>query len=304
MKAIWNLDVPVDSKASKPSSHTGESSLAKDKSPSHLSPPTLVVGEMHKESHQVTGGPTSFGATSKGGAHPQLSSGNDASADSIAEADPGLSAPNDSIPSQQDQTKYVGDGLRTAQTDSGTNEESRADEISKKIKMEDLSDLLKDIRSAFFTPNSPQDEPIIILDKSEEKEEVVKDKDTHASSHDGELEQQKAKAKAKVASLKSRPSFLDINQLTNLLVTETLNRFTTVVENASGATTKDIPSAGQATASPDEGEKNTTKDAKTNLQNKPVNLLGIDVVEQYHNKKLLFDKYYDKMLKEENFQRS
>nr|GEZ80710.1 hypothetical protein [Tanacetum cinerariifolium] len=230
MKAIWNLDVPVDSKASKPSSHTEESSLAKDKSPSHPSPPILVVGEMHKESHQVTGGPTSLGATSKDGAHPQLSS------DSIAEVDPGLSAPNDSIPSQQDQTKYVRDGLRTAQTDSGTNKESRADENSKKIKMEDLSDLLKDIRSAFFTPDSPQDEPIIILDKR--------------------------------------------------------------------ATTKDIPSAGQATASPDEGEKNTTKDAKTNLQNKPVDLLGIDVVEQYHNKKLLFDKYYDKMLKEEKFQRS
>nr|GFB25780.1 hypothetical protein [Tanacetum cinerariifolium] len=73
--------------------------------------------------------------------------------------------------------------------------------------------------------------------------------------------------------------------------------FATVVENASGATTKDVPSAGQATASPAEGKKNTTKDAETNLQNELVDLLGIDVVEQYHNKKLLFDKYCDKMLK-------
>ncbi|GKG67963.1 hypothetical protein Tco_0745677, partial [Tanacetum coccineum] len=45
-------------------------------------------------------------------------------------------------------------------------------------------------------------------------------------------------------------------------------------------TTKDVPSAGQATASPTEG-----KDAETNLQNELVDLLGIDVVEQYHNKK-------------------
>ncbi|GJW09748.1 hypothetical protein Tco_1575575 [Tanacetum coccineum] len=52
----------------------------------------------------------------------------------------------------------------------------------------------------------------------------------------------------------------------------------------------------QAKQPPTEGEKNT-KDAETNLQNELVDLLSIDVVEQYHNKKLLFDKYCDKMLK-------
>ncbi|GKC03147.1 hypothetical protein Tco_0994757 [Tanacetum coccineum] len=83
-----------------------------------------------------------------------------------------------------DKTKSVGDGLKTAHTDLGANEESRADEISKKIKLEDLSNLLKDTRSAFFTPDSPPDEPIIILDESEEEEEVAKDKDTHATSYD------------------------------------------------------------------------------------------------------------------------
>ncbi|GKD91337.1 hypothetical protein Tco_1366844 [Tanacetum coccineum] len=199
MKAICNIDVLVDSQAPKTSSqaekvpqgkkpgakiglrrkkyskHTSESqkeaskskigqsdkdtqsSSAKDKSPSHHLPPTPVVGEMHKEAQQAAGGPTSLGATSEDGAHPQLSS---------------------------DQTKSVRDGLKTAQTDSGTNEESRADEISKKIKLEDLSDLLIDIRYAFFTPDSPQDESIIVSDESEEEEEVAKDKDTHASSYD------------------------------------------------------------------------------------------------------------------------
>ncbi|GJR71468.1 hypothetical protein Tco_0083833 [Tanacetum coccineum] len=379
MKAICNLDVPVDSKAPKPSSHIEEvpqgkkpgakkketqSSSAKDKSPSHPSPPTPVVGEMHKEAQQAAGGPTSLGATSEEGAHPQLSSGHDASANSTAEANLGLSAPNDSIPSQQDQTKSAGDGLKTAQTDLRTNKESKADEISKKIKLEDLSDLLKDIIFAFFTPDSPQDEPIIVSDESEEEEEIAKDKDTHASSHDkDELEQQMAKAKAKVALLKARPSYSDINQLTDLLlpskfnelsgdinelkkhvkdmeiellghlkeiptkletftstissltsqvaelkniqwelpaefqalpvlvssvqkklktldslpsllnkVTKTLNRFATMVENASRATTKDVPSAGQATTSPTEGDKNTTNDAETNLQNELVDL--------------------------------
>nr|GFC47028.1 hypothetical protein [Tanacetum cinerariifolium] len=83
-----------------------------------------------------------------------------------------------------DQTKSVGDGLKTAYTDPGTNEESSADEISKKIKLEDLCNLLKDTRSTFLTPDSPQDEPIIVLDGSEEEEVVDKDKDTHVTSHD------------------------------------------------------------------------------------------------------------------------
>nr|GEV78119.1 uncharacterized mitochondrial protein AtMg00810-like [Tanacetum cinerariifolium] len=124
-----------------------------------------------------------------------------------------------------DKTKSVGDGLKTAHTNSGANKESRADDISLKVKLEDLSDILKDTRSAFFNHDSPQDAPIIVTDESEE-EEADKD-DTHTASHDvhllqsqkEEIEQTKAKAKAEVASLKAKPSFLDINQLTDLLVT-------------------------------------------------------------------------------------
>ncbi|GJU64871.1 hypothetical protein Tco_1246706 [Tanacetum coccineum] len=73
-----------------------------------------------------------------------------------------------------------------------------------------------------------------------------------------------------------------------------------MVENASRATTKEVPSAGHATSSPTEGEKNTnpaTTDAEPNLHDELVDLLGIDVVTQYYNKKLLYDKYHDKMLK-------
>ncbi|GKE51093.1 hypothetical protein Tco_1486249, partial [Tanacetum coccineum] len=76
--------------------------------------------------------------------------------------------------------------------------------------------------------------------------------------------------------------------------------FAIVVENASWATTKEVPSAGQANASPAEGEKNTnptTKDAEPNLHDELVDLLGIDFVTQYYNKKLLYDKYCVKMLK-------
>ncbi|GJW33370.1 hypothetical protein Tco_0053402 [Tanacetum coccineum] len=408
MKAICNLDVHVESKAPKPSSQTEEvpqgkkpgaksglrrkqsskhifeskteesnsktghsekqtqSSLAKDKSLSHPSPPTPVVGEMHKEAQQAAGGPTSLGATSGEGAHPQLSSGT-----------------NPSV--LVDQTKFAEDRWR-------------------------IYPILKDTTSAFFTPDSPQNEPIIVLDESKVEEEVAKDKDTHASSHDvhedtsiphppslksaqiqelmaqvqllhsqkDELEQQKATTKAEpeiskllashnfasclptklkelplkftelsreikeleqhvkdmeielsrdlkeiptkletftstissltsqVAELKNiqwelptefqaSPTLVSsvqkklktLDSLPSLLnkVSETLTRFATMVENASGAKTKDVPSAGQATTSPAEGEKNTTMDAETNLQNELIDLLGIDVVEQYHNKK-------------------
>ncbi|GKE20445.1 hypothetical protein Tco_1431957, partial [Tanacetum coccineum] len=164
-----------------------QSSSAKDKSPSHPSPPMPVVGEMHKEAQQAAGGLTYLGDTSKEGAYPQLSSELDASIDSTAKADLRNSAPNDSIPTQQDQTKSAGDGLKTAHTNS--------------------------------------DEPIIVSDEREE-EEVEKD-DTHATSYDvqllqsqkDELEQQKEKVAAEVASLKAKPSYPDINQLTDLLVT-------------------------------------------------------------------------------------
>ncbi|GJZ32167.1 hypothetical protein Tco_0577603 [Tanacetum coccineum] len=268
-----------------------KSSSTKDKSPSHPSGSTPVVPEMHKEKQQAAGDPASLGATSE-----ERSLGAtrcDASADSTAEADPGKSAPNDSIPHQQgmdegtknyapghifartnlsflvDQTKSTEDGLKTTHTNLGTNEESRYDEISKKIKLEDLSDLMKDTRFAFFTPDSPQDEHIIVLDESEEFLDLP----------------------SQVSSFQEKLKTLDF--LTSLLnkVANTLNRFAIVMENA----------LGLATASPVEGEKNTnptTKDVKTtNLHNELVNLMGIDVVTQYYNKKLLYDKYCDKMLK-------
>ncbi|GJT69600.1 hypothetical protein Tco_1028886 [Tanacetum coccineum] len=300
---------------------------------------------MHKEAQQVAGGPTSLGVTIEEGAHPQLSSGT-----------------NPSI--LVDQTKSAGDGLKTSHTDSGTNKESRADDISKKIKLEGLSDLLKDTRSAFFTPDSPQGEPIIVSNESEEEKEVAKDKDTHASSHDltdllvtslkpefskllashdfasclpntlkelpskftelsreikelkkhvqdmeiklpGDLKEIPTKLEtftSTISNLLSHEKLKTLDSLPSLLnrVTNSLNRFATMVENASRATTKDVPSASQATASPAEGEKNinpATTDAEPNLHDELVDLLGIDVVTQYYNKKLLYDKYYDKMLK-------
>ncbi|GJX62373.1 hypothetical protein Tco_0295273 [Tanacetum coccineum] len=109
--------------------------------------------------------------------------------------------------------------------------------------MEDLSDILKDTRSAFFNLDSLTDEQIIVSDKSEEEENAEKDKDTENTSvpplpslksaqiqelmaqvyllqsEKEELEKAKLKAEAEVVLMKTKPSYPDINQLTELLVT-------------------------------------------------------------------------------------
>ncbi|GJS05529.1 hypothetical protein Tco_0322037 [Tanacetum coccineum] len=231
MKAICNLDVPVDSKAPKYSYPIEEvpqgknpgarSRIRRKQSLKHTSESTTEAsksqsGHSKKElSPQAAGGPTSLGDTSEDGAHPQLNSGS-----------------NPSV--LVEKTKSARDGLKTAHTTSGANEESGADDISQKVKLEDLSDILKDTRSAFFTHDSPTDEPIIISDMSEEEENDENDKDTEDTSaplpspksaqiqelmaqvhllqsQKEELEQAKVKAEAKVASMKAKPSYPYIN---------------------------------------------------------------------------------------------
>ncbi|GKD74255.1 hypothetical protein Tco_1332537, partial [Tanacetum coccineum] len=91
------------------------------------------------------------------------------------------------------QIKSARDELKIAHADSGINEESRADDISKKIKLEDLS--------------------------YGSEEEVSKDNDTHASSHD-------VPEDTSIPHPPSpKPSYPDINQLTNLLVTSLKPKF-------------------------------------------------------------------------------
>ncbi|GKB99331.1 hypothetical protein Tco_0985468 [Tanacetum coccineum] len=227
MLAICKADVLVKSKAPKTSSkaekrvsqgkmsgakirirrkqsskHTSESKTEANKASTH------VVAEMHKEDQQAAGGPTSLRATSEEEADPQLSSGCDASVDSIAEVDPRISDPNDSIPPQQgmdegtqnysldhilagtnpsvlvDKTKSPRDGLKTVHTNLGTNVESSSDEISKIIRLKDLSKMMQDVKTDFMDLDSPKDGSIFVQDENEEEEEADKYEDTHATSHE------------------------------------------------------------------------------------------------------------------------
>ncbi|GJT42214.1 hypothetical protein Tco_0950929 [Tanacetum coccineum] len=255
-EAIWQVDVPVgfqslqnflttesSPKAKNPgaksrlrrkqsSKHTSESqteasksktgqseietksSLTKDKSLSHPSPPTLVVGEMHKEAQQAAGGPTSLGATSEEGAHPQLSS---------------------EIKELKQHVKDMEIELHGDLKEIPTKLETFISTISS------LTSQVSELKNIQWElPAEPQALPILV-----------------------------SSVQKQLKTLDSLPNLLN-------KVTETLNRFATVVENASEATTKDVPSAGQATASPAEGEKNT-KDAETNLKDELVDLLGTNV---------------------------
>nr|GEX74850.1 hypothetical protein [Tanacetum cinerariifolium] len=139
------------------------------------------------------------------------------------------------------------------------------------------------------------------IDSDESKEKDANKEETHDTSHDmpndtSELPVELQALHVLVSSVQKQLKTLVF--LPNLLnkVIKALNRFATIVVNASKYTTKDVPSTSQATDSPAEEKKNT-KDADTNLKDELVDLLGTNVVAQYYSKKLLFDKYYDKMLK-------
>ncbi|GJS21459.1 retrovirus-related pol polyprotein from transposon TNT 1-94 [Tanacetum coccineum] len=182
--------------------------------------------EGYGDDEQATGGPTSLGVTSEERANPQLNSGMsvfnlnkpiflasfiihsesasgcDASADSTAKADPGLSTPNDSIPQQQgmdkgtkntlydhlfagtdphvlaDQTKSVSEGLETVLTQpiigKGSSSNARKfeeEESSNIIKLEDLAKLVSNVEPIFKYLDSPEDDPVIVVDDSDEDKE-------------------------------------------------------------------------------------------------------------------------------------
>ncbi|GKA59886.1 retrovirus-related pol polyprotein from transposon TNT 1-94 [Tanacetum coccineum] len=297
-----------------------ESSSAMDSNPSQTSAFTPVVAEIHIEDQQAAGGPTSLGVTSEEGAHPQLNSGNDASADFTTEVDPKNFAPNDSVPHQQGPDEgsknytpdYIFAGTNPSVLIHTTKSVSDGSQTAHPISCTKV-----DIRSAFIDDEDQDDEPFIAP---------------------AESKQDKQKAATKIATLKAQSVFLNINQLIEHLVSfmkpefskllsshdfsssistelkelptkittlsggvnetleallgllnkvsNTLNRFASILNTHN----KGVHSAGKSTASPAEGEKNTnpvTEDAElANL----VDLIGIDVVKEYLNKKLLYNK--------------
>ncbi|GJT40066.1 retrovirus-related pol polyprotein from transposon TNT 1-94 [Tanacetum coccineum] len=79
-------------------------------------------------------------------------------------------------------------------------------------------------------------------------------------------------------------------------VTDTLNMFASILN----AHNKGVPLAGKSTASPAEGEKNTNPVIEDVRLANLIDLMGINVVDEYHKKKLLYNKYCEKMLKKKS----
>nr|GEW20435.1 integrase, catalytic region, zinc finger, CCHC-type, peptidase aspartic, catalytic [Tanacetum cinerariifolium] len=188
-----------------------------------------------------------------------------------------------------DKTKSAIDGLKITHTESGLNEASRANNLLKKIKLEDLSEFLRDTRFAFFTPNSSQYEPIIVIDESEE--EKADKEDIHDTFHDmlkdTSVPPPPSLKSAQIQELMAQVQLLQVSSYTNFSV------FSSEKATDFGFPSKSIE---QGYSNLGQEEKNT-KDADTNLKDKLVDVLGKNVVTQYYTKKLIFDKYCDKMLK-------
>ncbi|GJV54996.1 hypothetical protein Tco_1456001 [Tanacetum coccineum] len=151
-------------------------------------------------------------------------------------------------------------------------------------------------------PNTLKELPSKFTELSREIKELKKHVQDMEIELPGDLKEILTKLETFTSTISSLSS-QTLDSLPSLFnkVTDTLNRFATVMENASEVARNNVPSTGLATASPTEGEKNTnpaTRDVEqTNLHNELFDLLGIDILTQYYNKKLLYDKYCDKMLK-------
>ncbi|GJV24093.1 hypothetical protein Tco_1376788 [Tanacetum coccineum] len=183
---------------------------------------------MHKEDQQATCGPTSLGVTSEAGANPQLRNGNDALTVSTAEADPRNSTPSDFVPQQQ----------------------VKEEEDSSTIKLEDLAKLVSHVQPRFKDLDLPEDDPVIVVDDSDEKE----DDEIHTTenvlilqSQKHKLKLEKNKAEAEVALLKAQAFFPNVEQLNELLVKSLKPEFSNILSALDFSSSlptelKDLPS--------------------------------------------------------------
>ncbi|GJY34942.1 hypothetical protein Tco_0419411 [Tanacetum coccineum] len=254
---------------------------------------------MHKEAQQAADDPTSLGATSEEGAHPQLSSGHEASADSTTEVNPGLSAPNDFKDELEQQNTKAEAKIAALKARPYYPDINQLIDILVTSLKPELSKLLDSHKFASCLPTDLKNLPSKFTELSRE----IKELKQHVKDMEIELPRDLKEIPTKLETFTFTISSFtsQVVELKNIQW-ELPAEFTTVMENASNKT-KDVPSVGQATASPAKGEKNT-KDVDTNLKDELVDLLGKNIVTQHYTKKLLFDKYCDKMLKERKALRS
>ncbi|GJX26449.1 aspartic peptidase [Tanacetum coccineum] len=182
--------------------------------------------------------------------HSESASRHNALADFKSEVDLGKSDPNNSVSKYKEKTKSASKGLETiltkpdigkgtcyiekeieyAEEEFNTSPDlSSYDDTKKEIKLEDLSKLFPNLDVDFMDLDSLEDDQSIIV-KNEEEEESQKYK----------LEKQKLKVEVEVAILSAQPSFLNVEQLTELLTLqwELLAKFLSLPGQVSSIQTK------------------------------------------------------------------
>nr|GEY85690.1 hypothetical protein [Tanacetum cinerariifolium] len=304
-----------------------ESSSAMDFNPSQTSASTLVVAKMHKEDQQATGNDASavsttevdLGKSAPNDFVPHQKGPDERSKNYTPDHTFAWTNPNVLV----DKTKSTGDGSQTAHPISGTKVDTRSafiddenqddepfitldessEENAKRNKdthaehKSTLNQRLKQdkqkaaveiatLKAQSVFPNINQLTEHLVSSMKPEFSKLLSSHD-FSSSIPTELKE----LPTKITAL-SRETLEALPGLLNKVV-DTLNRFASILN----AHNKGVSLAGKSTASPVEGEKNTnplTKDVE--LENL-VDLMGIYVVEEYHKKKLLYNKYFDKMLK-------
>ncbi|GKD96056.1 hypothetical protein Tco_1379953, partial [Tanacetum coccineum] len=275
------------------------SGTAKDKNPSQPSASTPMVVELHKEAQQATSGPASLGVTSIVRANSQLSSTNPSVlVDKTQFAGDGLGIVRTGTRTKKEasneQEFYTSPEFTTIY-----------DEVNKEIKLEDLSGLVKNIGTEVIDLDSPEDnQPFMVPSDEEEEinaEPHAKTKDTSVptpsslksikiqelsiqvlllQSQNIKLKKEKVAAESETTFLSAQRSFPNVQQITELLVAalENINldlpagllalpeQFATAIESASQkAGDICVPSAGQASTHPAEGEKYTNQATITQL---------------------------------------
>ncbi|GJR83939.1 hypothetical protein Tco_0154724, partial [Tanacetum coccineum] len=110
--------------------------------------------------------------------HSESALGNDDLAVSIAKVDPGKSALSTDLYVLADQTKFVSEGLETVLTQPITGKgassiarQVKKEETSSPIKLEDLVKLVLNMQPNFKDLDSPEDDPFIVVDDSDEDKE-------------------------------------------------------------------------------------------------------------------------------------
>nr|GEV85784.1 hypothetical protein [Tanacetum cinerariifolium] len=210
------------------------------------------------------GGPTSLGVTSEEGAHLQLSSGYVASANSTIEAGPRTSALNDYLPPQQGKDK-------------GTKNYS-LDHI-----FADLAKLVLKVKADFKDLDSLEDDPIIVVDDSEEGEEENKNEEIHSVVND--------KTKDILASIPPFPShYREGEQQTQVTREKTDEECTEAENNKERAEIQDTNILSQGLPRHIFNILNQTETAKDIWENVELLMQGFGLTEQ-KQKETLFDQY-------------